>query len=62
MSKVTGEPKWTSWIFVPSRFAVDVLLLLGHRAPLYLSMHEWKDGRTRRVRGVTLETTPPEED
>ena len=62
LHKVTGEPRWSLWTFVPTRFATDTILLLGRRSPLYLNIHERKEGRTRWVRSISLETTPPDED
>ena len=62
LDKVRGESRWIAWLFVPPRFVSDLLALLGQQSRLFLSLHEYKNGRSRWVRGVTLQTTDPEEE
>lgn len=61
-SKVRGERLWTAWLFTPTRFTGEVLELLGHRRDLYLELHEYKEGRDRWLRGVSLRTNLPDDE
>jgi len=39
-----------------------MLVLLSHGKDLFVAIHERKDGRTRRVQGMALQTGDPAEE
>ena len=59
IDKVRGEKHWTAWLYAPTRFVNDLLTLLGHSRPLFLSLRERKKDRARWVHGMELQTTDP---
>lgn len=62
LDKIRGEQRWTLWLPVPSRFASDLLTLLGYNRPLFVAVHEKKEGRSRWIQSVSLQTTDPTEE
>lgn len=62
LDKVRGEPRWSGWLFTPTRFVNDMLVLLGHRRDLFLALHEYRESRQRWIRGIVLQTTDPAEE
>lgn len=62
IDKIRGEARWAAWMFVPSRFIEDALILLGQGGDLFLGIHEHKDGRVRSFQSVTVQTTNPAHD
>jgi hypothetical protein len=50
---------WQGCLFVESHFTRDMLILLGHNRPLYLSVHELKVERQRWIRSISLQSTNP---
>jgi hypothetical protein len=62
LQKVRGEPRWTGWLFVPTRSVNDMVVLLSHGRDLFVAIHERKDGRSRWVQGMTLQTRDPAEE
>ena len=60
IDKVRGKDAWTSWIFVKPGFVSDALRLLALDKQLYLSVHERKEGRSRWVQNVSIQTEAPE--
>lgn len=62
LDKVRGEPRWTAWLMVSRKFASDLLIVLGHTKPAFLTLHERKEGRARWVQSVGLQTNDPLEE
>lgn len=62
LQKIRGEPVWTAWLNVAARLVSDMLVLLGTKRDMYLTIEERKIGRTRWVDGISLQTTDPAEE
>lgn len=62
LEKVRGESEWNAWIRVPSELISDMLILLGQREELFISIHEWKFERRRWIRSIGLQTANPLEE
>jgi len=60
INKMRGEPRWTAWAFVTRGFVQDALAILSLARPLYVSLHERKQNRSRWVQGLTVQTVDPE--
>ena len=54
-----GTRDWSGCIWVLPRAASDMLALLPNLSPLYLAIHECKEGRYRRIVGLSLQNTNP---
>ena len=59
LDKIRGEAAWTGWVNVEARLVSDMLVLLMSGRPLFLAVEERKEGRTRWIDGITLQTTDP---
>ena len=59
IEKVRGEKRWTGFCWVSPGTVSDMLALLPHVRPLYISIHERKIGRTRWINGLTLQMSHP---
>ncbi len=59
LNKMGGESRWTGWLFVPTGFVRDMLVLLGHGRDLFLALHERRSGRKRWIHGLSLQTNDP---
>lgn len=53
------KKRWSGAAWVSPRTVSDMLALLPNVRPLYISIHEAKEGRHRRIVGLTLQTTDP---
>jgi hypothetical protein len=62
IEKVRGQPRWTSWLPVQANFTTDLLSLLSHQRPLFLTINERKEERVRWVQRLSIQTTNPEEE
>lgn len=62
IEKVRGELRWTGWLFVPTRFVNDMLVLLNHARNLFVALYERKEDRARRIMSISLQTKNPEEE
>jgi len=62
IKKVRGQTRWTSWLPVQPHFANDLLTLLGHQRPLFISIVEREEGRVHWIQGFSVQTAAPEED
>ncbi|MGX5842694.1 hypothetical protein ACWGTI_18415 [Mesorhizobium sp. ArgA1] len=62
IDKIRGEPRWTAWLRVSPHYTSDALALLRNGRQLFLAIHEFKKGRKRWVRSVSLQTTDPAEE
>lgn len=62
IDKVRGERTWRSWLFVTTHFVDQCRSLLTSTPDLFLAIHEWKSGRSRWVRSVSLQMTDPAEE
>lgn len=62
IDKVRGERRWTAWLFVRRRFVTDMLVLLGHKRELFVSLEERKIERARWVQALSLQTVDPAEE
>ena len=56
LEKVRGEPRWHGWLTAAPRFVTDALILLGQSQPMFLTIHEHKEGLARWIRNVSLKT------
>ena len=54
-----GTQSWHGWLWVPPRTVTDMLSLLPHVRPLYLGIHELREGRQHWIVGLTLQTADP---
>ncbi len=62
IEKQRGENAWHAALFIERQATSDMLALLGSVEPLYISLHEMKQGRRRSIVGFTLQTTDPAEE
>lgn len=62
LQKERGERRWSAWLFTPTRFASDMLLLLGQGRPLFLGLREYKEGRDHWIRDVSVQTNDPKDE
>ncbi len=62
VGKVRGERAMRAWFYVSPRFLSDALVLLGQGRTLYLAARESKEGRTRRLQGLSIQTSDPAEE
>ena len=56
-----GAEHWSGYIWVPVKTVSDMLALLPSVQPLYLEIHQLKEGRNCHIAGLTLRTTNPAE-
>jgi hypothetical protein len=59
LQKNRGENRWSAWLFTPTRFASNLLHLLGQARPLFLGLRECKEGRDYWIRDISVQTTDP---
>ncbi len=59
IEKVRGVNAWSGYAWVTAACASDMMALLPNVDPLYLSIHEMKEGRSRFIVGLTLQTVDP---
>lgn len=59
IEKVRGEKRWSGFCWVSPRTVPDMLLLLPHVRPLYISIQEQKVGRSRWINGLSLQMSQP---
>lgn len=59
IEKVRGEKRWSGFCWVSPGTVSDMLALLPHVHPLYISIHERKVGRTRWINGLSLQMSHP---
>ncbi|MCG7911711.1 MAG: hypothetical protein JAY82_18250 [Candidatus Thiodiazotropha taylori] len=57
-----GENRWITWLWVTPCMVTDSLIILSGSKPVYISLHEIKEGRKRRVQSLTVQTTDPAEE
>ncbi|MEZ5654279.1 MAG: hypothetical protein R3E04_00085 [Sphingobium sp.] len=62
IDKVRGESTRRAWLFVTPLFVDQCRSLLTNTTDLFLSIHEWKCGRSRWVRSLSLQTSDPAEE
>ncbi len=62
IDKVRGENRWITWLWVPPRMVTDNLIILSGNKPVYISLHEIKEGRKRRIQNLTIQITDPAEE
>jgi hypothetical protein len=62
IDKVRNENRWLTWLWVTPRMVTDILLLLNGSKQAYVSIHEIKEGRKRRIQNLTVQTTDPAEE
>lgn len=53
------KQRWSGVAWVTPQTVTNMLTLLPHVRPLYFSISEAKEGRYRRIRGLTLQTIDP---
>ena len=59
IEKVRRKKEWSGFCWVSPGTVSDMLTLLPHARPLYISIHERKVGRTRWINELTLQTMDP---
>lgn len=59
LDRQRGTGSWSGCIWVLPRVTSDMLALLPNYSPLYLAIHECKEGRQRRIIGLALQTAHP---
>lgn len=62
IDKVRGENRWITWLWVPPRMVTDNLIILSGDKQAYISLHEIKEGRKRRIQNLAVQTTDPTEE
>lgn len=62
VNKVRGEDCWTVWLTVAPQIVTDSLILLSGSKTVYVSLHEVKEHRQRRVQSLSVQTTDPREE
>lgn len=62
IDKVRGEDRWITWLWVPPHMITDSLILLNGNKQVYVSFHEIKEGRKRRIQNLAVQTTDPAEE
>lgn len=62
LEKVRGEPRWTVWVQVAPQMVSDSLAMLSGSKSVYVSLHERKEDRKRKVQSLTVQTTDPAEE
>lgn len=62
LDRVRDKNEWAGALWVAHQTLTDMLTLLPHVRPLYLSVHEFKIERRRVIRSLTLQTTDPAEE
>lgn len=62
IDKIRGEDRWTTSIFVAPRMVTDSLIILSGPKQAYISIHEIKENRKRRVNSLSVQTTDPAEE
>ncbi len=62
LEKVRGENAWSGVAWVSGPCLSDMLALLPAVRPLYVFIHEQREGRNRSIVGLTLQNTDPAEE
>jgi hypothetical protein len=62
IDKIRGEDRWTTSVFVAPQMVTDSLIILSGPKPAYISIHEIKENRKRRVNSLTVQCTNPEDE
>jgi len=62
LQRERGTKNWEGWFWFHPRLVSDMLNLLIHIKPLYLTLHERKVGRNQWVQSLSLQTTKPDEE
>lgn len=62
IDKIRVEDRWTISIFVALWMVTDSLIILASPKPVYISIHEIKENRKRRVNSLTVQTTNPDDE
>lgn len=62
INKDRGKNRWITWLWVPPRMVTDSLIILSGSKPVYISLHEIKEGRKRRIQNLAVQTTDPTEE
>lgn len=62
LSRERGTGIWRAWFWMTPYLVSDMLLLLSQARPLFVQIHEYKSGRDRWIKSLSLQTMPPEEE
>lgn len=62
VAKVRGEHALSAWLYASPQFLSDALVLLGQRRMLFMAAHESREGRTRRLQSLSIQTIDPAEE
>jgi len=57
--RIRGTKTWYGFAWITSQLMTDMLTVLPHVRPLYLSINECRLERTRWISGLTLQTIDP---
>lgn len=59
LSKTRGQNLWAAWINVAPVVVSDMMVLLQTDRQMFISMHEFKEGRNRWIRRIEVQTSDP---
>lgn len=62
IDKIRDENRWVTWLWVAPRMVTDSLIVLSGDKQVYVSLHEIRENRQRRVQSFTIQTTDPAEE
>lgn len=62
LDKIRGEDRWTTYVFAAPQMVSDTLIILSSTKPAYISIHEIKEDRKRRVIRLSVQTNDPAEE
>lgn len=62
IDKQRGAERWNGSAWVPPAIFSDMLTLLRGSHRLYATVHETRTGKKRAIRGITLQTSDPEDE
>lgn len=62
IDKLRGLDEWTCHFFVAPQTITDMLILLSTDKQLFIAIHEFKEGRYRQARSISIQTVDPAEE
>ncbi|RLW53893.1 MAG: hypothetical protein B6D76_09375 [gamma proteobacterium symbiont of Stewartia floridana] len=59
LEKIRGEDRWVASLWVTPQMVTDALIILSGQKQVYLSLHEIKSNRQRRIQNLSVQTVNP---
>ncbi|MET0000061.1 MAG: hypothetical protein ABW125_11740 [Candidatus Thiodiazotropha lotti] len=59
LEKIRGEDRWVASVWVTPHMVTDALIILSGHKQVYLSLHEIKVNRQRRILNLSVQTANP---